>query len=138
MTRRVLFNKRIFFRLMESYPVDIIDKIDDSSVTLIFIGQHGWNNACDGTRNSDELDSAGKKFLRMILGSLERYPMRIWLVVPEHEIIESLGKEQLQPIAFRIYKDDQDTDVEIVMRIKNMAAHDIKSVAIKPKNEFDF
>ena len=123
---------------IDSYPVDITVTMEETQAILMFIGQAGWLEGGNGHTNSKDLIEAGESFLKMVLNESNSYPTHIWLVMPEHEVVRILANKDLKALSFKIYKDDDDNETLIVMRIENTEAYNIRNVSVRPRNEFDF
>ena len=126
------------FDEIDSYPVDITVELEDTQAVLMFIGQAGWLKGGNGHTNSKDLIEAGESFLKMVINGSNVFPTHMWLVVPEHEVVQVLANEDLKALSFKIYKDVDDDETLIVMRIENIGAYNIRNVSTRPRNEFEF
>ena len=118
---------------------DIILMINNNNVraTLKFIGQDSWPITQDVLPDSGKLTEAGEDFMKMVLVESDAYPLHVWLVVPEHNLVRELNKIDMKVLSFKISKEDEG-GITVLMKIKNKDAFDMYSVIIKPKNEYDF
>ena len=121
-------------------PADIAMMIRNNNVRAIltFFEQNGWMDVRTGHSNSKELIEAGEDFMKTILVESDVYPLQVWLVVPEHELVHVLEKDGLKAVSFKILAGNNEEEIMLVMKIKKKGALDRNSVLVRPKNDYDF